>query len=74
MSGFVTTTWPAARIADRIGAGVSPSYVEVDIDRFAARRQLAELGHLVLAERLGREQEERPRRRVLRDRLEDGSA
>ena len=27
MSGFVTTTCPALRIADRIGAGVSPSYV-----------------------------------------------
>ena len=27
MSGFVTTTWPALRIADRMGAGVSPSYV-----------------------------------------------
>ena len=25
MSGFVTTTWPAVRIAERIGAGVSPS-------------------------------------------------
>ena len=25
MSGLVTTTWPAARIAERIGAGVSPS-------------------------------------------------
>ena len=33
MSGLVTTTWPAARTADRIGAGVSPSYVEVMIDR-----------------------------------------
>ena len=36
------------------------------------RRQLAELGDLVLAERLGREQEEGPGRRVLGDRLEDG--
>jgi hypothetical protein len=27
MSGFVTTTWPALRIAERMGAGVSPSYV-----------------------------------------------
>ena len=25
MSGFVTTTRPAVRMADRIGAGVSPS-------------------------------------------------
>ena len=25
MSGFVTTTCPALRIAERIGAGVSPS-------------------------------------------------
>ena len=25
MSGFVTTTWPAPRIAERIGPGVSPS-------------------------------------------------
>ena len=34
-------------------------------------RQPAEFGHLVLAERLGREQEERPRRRVVRDGLQD---
>ena len=27
MSGFVTTTRPAVRMADRMGAGVSPSYV-----------------------------------------------
>ena len=33
--------------------------------------QAAELGHLVLPERLGREQEERPRRRIVDDRLED---
>jgi hypothetical protein len=32
MSGFVTTTWPAFRTADRIGAGVSPSYVAAAID------------------------------------------
>jgi hypothetical protein len=25
MSGLVTTTWPAARTRERIGAGVSPS-------------------------------------------------
>ncbi len=25
MSGFVTTTWPAVRIDERIGVGVSPS-------------------------------------------------
>ena len=31
MSGFVTTTCPAERIAERIGAGVSPSYVDVEI-------------------------------------------
>ena len=37
MSGFVTTTWPAPRIADRIGAGVSPSYVAADTLRPAAR-------------------------------------
>ena len=35
------------------------------------RRQLAELGHLVLAERLGREQEQRPRGRVVGDGLQD---
>ena len=35
------------------------------------RGQLAELGDLVLAERLGREEEQRPRRRVLGDRLQD---
>ena len=34
-------------------------------------RQLAELGHLVLAERLGREEEQRPRRRVVGDGLQD---
>jgi hypothetical protein len=28
MSGFVTTTCPAVRVADRMGAGVSPSYVD----------------------------------------------
>ncbi len=33
-------------------------------------RELPELGHLVLTERLRREQEQRPRRRILRDRLE----
>ena len=33
--------------------------------------EAAELGHLVLPERLGREQEERPRRRIVDDRLED---
>ena len=37
MSGFVTTTWPALRTADRIGAGVSPSYVAAAIDIPAAR-------------------------------------
>ena len=30
MSGLVTTTWPAVRTADRIGAGVSPSYVAAE--------------------------------------------
>ncbi len=35
------------------------------------RGKLAELGHLVLSERLGREQEQGPCRRVLGDRLED---
>ena len=33
MSGLVTTTWPALRIAERIGAGVSPSYVLADTVR-----------------------------------------
>ena len=36
------------------------------------RRELPELRHLVLAERLGREQEQRPGGRVLGDRLERG--
>ena len=36
MSGLVTTTWPALRMADRIGAGVSPSYVEAFTVRPAA--------------------------------------
>jgi hypothetical protein len=31
MSGLVTTTWPAVRIAERIGAGVSPSYVAAEM-------------------------------------------
>ena len=35
------------------------------------RGQLAELGDLVLAERLGREQQQGPRRRVVGDRLQD---
>ncbi len=35
MSGLVTTTCPAARTVERIGAGVSPSYVEVMIERSA---------------------------------------
>ncbi len=36
MSGLVTTTWPAARTFERMGAGVSPSYVDVMIDSPAA--------------------------------------
>ena len=35
------------------------------------RRELAELGHLVLSERLGREQEQGPRRRIVGDGLQD---
>ncbi len=37
MSGLVATTWPALRIAERIGAGVSPSYVEAETWSPAAR-------------------------------------
>jgi hypothetical protein len=71
MSGFVTTTCPAARTADRIGAGVA--VVRRGDDREAGRgRERTELGHLVLAERLGREHEQRPCGGVLRDRLECG--
>ena len=72
MSGFVTTTWPAVRTADRMGAGVSPSYVEALTVRPGGARQLTELCDLVLAERLGGEQEQGPRRRILSDRLQDG--
>ena len=51
---------------------MSPSYVAAEIDRPAAAGQLAELRDLVLAERLRREEEQRPRRRIVGDRLEDG--
>ena len=37
MSGLLTTTCPALRTADRMGAGVSPSYVAAEIVIFAAR-------------------------------------
>jgi hypothetical protein len=41
MSGFVTTIWPAFRIADRIGAGVSPSYAAVETSSCAALASVA---------------------------------
>ncbi len=37
MSGFVTTIWPAVRIACRTGAGVSPSYVDARTSSVVAR-------------------------------------
>ena len=71
MSGLVTTTCPAVRMADRIGAGVSPSYVAAATWQRARLREPGELRDLVLAERLRREQEQRARRRVLGERLQD---
>ena len=46
MSGLVTTTWPALRTADRIGAGVSPSYVDAETDNPA--RKFAGLIHIAV--------------------------
>ena len=71
MSGFVTTTWPG-RPDRRPDRRRRVAVVRRRRDRQAGRpRQLGELRDLVLAERLGREQEQRPGRRIVGDRLED---
>ena len=71
MSGLVTTTWPAARIVWRTAGARVPV---VDAGREVDAGQLgegAQPGQLVLAQRLGREEVERPRRRVVDDCLQD---
>ena len=71
MSGLVTTTWPAARTVERIGRRRVPVVGRGRDVQPARGGQLPELGHLVLAERLGREEEQRPRGRILGDGLQD---
>jgi hypothetical protein len=69
MSGFVTTTWPALRTADRIGAGVSPSYVAAETDRPAALESSA--NSATWSESLRRKEEQGSGGRIVRDCLED---
>ena len=59
MSGLVTTTWPAARMVLRMGAGRVPVVDAGGELQVRERGQFAQLGRLVLAERLGREEVQR---------------
>ena len=70
MSGLVTTTCPALRMADRIGRRRVPVVAGGRDLQPGVPDQLRELRDLVLAQRLGRKQEQRPRGRILRQRLQ----